>query len=49
MGITRRNFIQATAAGTIVAGSGLPTGLFAAGQKTLKVGMNIPMTGDYAP
>jgi branched-chain amino acid transport system substrate-binding protein len=49
MGITRRNFIQATAAGTIVAGAGLPTGLFAAAQKTLKVGMNIPMTGDYAP
>ena len=49
MGITRRNFIQATAAGTIAAGAGLPTGLFAAGQKTLKVGMNIPMTGDYAP
>jgi branched-chain amino acid transport system substrate-binding protein len=49
MGVTRRKFIQATAAGTILAGAGLPSRVFGAGQRTVKVGMNIPMTGDYAP
>ena len=49
MGISRRDFVRATAAGTLIASSGLPTRVFAAGQKTIKVGMNIPMTGDYAP
>ncbi len=49
MGITRRDFVRTTAAGALIAGSGLPTRVFAAGQKTVKVGMNIPMTGDYAP
>ena len=49
MGISRRDFVRATAAGTLIASTGLPTRVFAAGQKTIKVGMNIPMTGDYAP
>ncbi|MCP4984102.1 MAG: ABC transporter substrate-binding protein, partial [Gammaproteobacteria bacterium] len=49
MGITRRKFVQATAAGTLVAGSGFSPLSFAASHKTVKVGMNIPMTGDYAP
>ena len=49
MGITRRKFVQATAAGTLAAGSSFAPLTFAASQKTVKVGMNIPMTGDYAP
>ncbi len=50
MGITRRDILRATAAGAVVAGtSSLPTNLFAASNKTVKIGMNIPMTGDYAP
>ncbi len=49
MGITRRDLIKATAAGTALAGAGLSANVFAAGQKTVKLGMNIPMTGDYAP
>ena len=49
MKITRRKLIRAAAAGTAMTGTlGLPTALFA-GQKTVKLGMNIPMTGDYAP
>lgn len=49
MGITRRNFVQATAASTLIASTGLSSSVFAAGDKTVKIGMNIPMTGDYAP
>ena len=49
MGISRRDFVRTTAVGTLVASSGLSTRVFAAGQKTVKIGMNIPMTGDYAP
>ena len=50
MGITRRDLLRNAAAGAVVVGSvGLPTRIFAAGQKTVKLGMNIPMTGDYAP
>lgn len=49
MGITRRKFVQATAAGTLAASSGFSPIAFSAGHKTVKVGMNIPMTGDYAP
>lgn len=50
MGITRRDLLRVTTAGAVVAGTaGLPTRIFAAGQKTVKLGMNIPMTGDYAP
>ena len=49
MGISRRDFVRTTAVGTLVASSGLSTRVFAAGQKTVKIGMNIPMTNDYAP
>jgi branched-chain amino acid transport system substrate-binding protein len=49
MGISRRDFVRTTAVGSLVASSGLSTHVFAAGQKTVKIGMNIPMTGDYAP
>lgn len=49
MALSRRDFVRTTAAGAIVAGAGLPRRVFAAGQKTVKIGMNIPMTGDYAP
>ncbi len=50
MGITRRDLLRSAAAGAVVAGTvGLPTRIFAADQKTVKIGMNIPMTGDYAP
>ena len=50
MGISRRDILRATAAGAVVAGtSSLSTSLLAASQKTVKIGMNIPMTGDYAP
>ena len=50
MRISRRDLLRATAAGAVAAGtSGLPMGLFAASNKTVKIGMNIPMTGDYAP
>lgn len=48
MGITRRNLLRGTAAGLAVAGTGFSTQLLA-GQKTVKIGLNIPMTGDYAP
>ena len=49
MGITRRDFVKTTAVGAVVAGAAFPKRVFAAGQKTIKIGMNIPMTGDYAP
>ncbi len=49
MGISRRDFVRNTAAGALIASTGLPSRVFAAGQKTVKIGMNIPMTGDYAP
>ena len=50
MSISRRKFIKTTAAGAALAGvaTGLPINVFAKG-KTIKIGMNIPMTGDYAP
>lgn len=50
MSISRRKFIKTTAAGAALASvaAGLPINVFAKG-KTLKIGMNIPMTGDYAP
>lgn len=49
MKITRRQLMQTAAAGAVVATTSiLPTNLLAAKQKTIKIGMNIPMTGDYA-
>jgi branched-chain amino acid transport system substrate-binding protein len=45
----RRDFLKMSVTGAVVAGtSTLPTNVFAA-NKTVKIGMNIPMTGDYAP
>ena len=38
MGITRRKFVQASAAGTLAASSGFAPLTFAARQKTVKVG-----------
>jgi len=50
MKVSRRDILRATAAGAVAAGtSGLPMSIFAASNRTVKVGMNIPMTGDYAP
>jgi len=49
MSITRRNFVQAAAAGAVMSSFAFPRRVFAADQKTIKIGMNIPMTGDYAP
>jgi branched-chain amino acid transport system substrate-binding protein len=48
MSITRRDLIKVTAATAALAGIGFPA-ISMAGNKTLKIGMNIPMTGDYAP
>lgn len=50
MSITRRKFIKTTATGAALASvtAGLPFNVFAKG-KTIKIGLNIPMTGDYAP
>jgi branched-chain amino acid transport system substrate-binding protein len=50
MKVSRRDILRATAAGAVAAGtSSLPMSIFAASNRTVKVGMNIPMTGDYAP
>ena len=50
MSFTRRDALKTTIAGAVAAGaSSIPFGLMAASNKTVKIGMNIPMTGDYAP
>ncbi len=49
MNITRRDFLKATTAGTAAGALGFTPNLLFAGEKTVKIGMNIPMTGDYAP
>lgn len=47
MKITRRDLLQGVAvAGAATLTSGVPIKLLAADQKTVKIGMNIPMTGD---
>ena len=48
--ISRRDFIGNTAKGSfgLALGTALPTTVFAQNE-TVKIGMNIPMTGDYAP
>jgi len=49
MSFSRRDILRTSIAGALAAGAGaLPTSLLAA-NKTVKLGMNIPMTGDYAP
>jgi branched-chain amino acid transport system substrate-binding protein len=47
MGITRRDFIKAAAAGTVLTGIGLP-GIAFGGQKTVKIGFLAPLTGETA-
>ncbi|MCP4625786.1 MAG: ABC transporter substrate-binding protein [bacterium] len=47
MGITRRDFIKAAAAGTVITGIGLPGIAFGA-QKKLKIGFLAPLTGEVA-
>jgi branched-chain amino acid transport system substrate-binding protein len=47
MGTTRRRFLQTTTASTLFVASFLP-GRAIAGEDTIKIGMNIPMTGDYS-
>ena len=48
MSLSRRNLIKATASGIAISSLGVPL-LSSAESKTVKIGMNIPMTGDYAP
>lgn len=49
MSFTRRDILRASIAGAVATGTtSLSTSLLAA-NKTVKIGMNIPMTGDYAP
>ena len=47
MGITRRDFIKAAAAGTVLTGIGLPGIAFGA-QKKVKIGFLAPLTGEVA-
>ena len=50
MSITRRDLLKTSAAaGALAMGGGLPFSIARASSDTIKVGMNIPMTGDYAP
>ncbi len=50
MGISRRNLLRITTAGAVItSATSLPFNIVSARQKTVKIGMNIPMTGDYAP
>ena len=50
MSFSRRDLLRVAGAGALAAGAGaLPTGLLGNNNKTVKLGMNIPMTGDYAP
>ena len=50
MSFTRRDVLRVSIASALATGtSGMATGMFAASNKTVKIGMNIPMTGDYAP
>ena len=50
MKVSRRDILRATAAGAVAVGtSAIPMSIFGASERIIKVGMNIPMTGDYAP
>ena len=49
MKITRRDLMKSGAAGATLGALGLPAVGFGSDSKTVKIGMNIPMTGDYAP
>ena len=47
MGISRRDFLKATAAGAVLTGIGLPSSVFGA-QKKVKIGFLAPLTGEVA-
>ena len=47
MGITRRDFLKAAAAGTVLTGIGLPGIAFGANKK-VKIGFLAPLTGEVA-
>jgi len=47
MAVTRRDFLKATAAGTVLTGIGLP-GLSFGGNKKVKIGFLAPLTGEVA-
>ena len=49
MGFTRRDVLRASVAGAVTATTASFPGQLLAANKTVKIGMNIPMTGDYAP
>ncbi len=49
MSFSRRDLLRASVASVVAAGSGTFSGNLLAANKTVKIGMNIPMTGDYAP
>ncbi len=50
MKISRRDLLKTAAAGAaMTSAGGLSPQLLAANYKTVRLGMNIPMTGDYAP
>ena len=50
MSFTRRDVLRSSVAAALAAStSSLSNSVFAASNKTVKIGMNIPMTGDYAP
>ena len=49
MSFSRRDMLRASVASAVAAGSGAFSGNLLAANKTVKIGMNIPMTGDYAP
>ncbi len=48
MSITRRKIVKTGAAGVALGALGLPALSLGADSKVVKIGMNIPMTGDYA-
>ena len=50
MSFTRRDVLRTSVAAAVAAStSTLSSSILAASNKTVKIGMNIPMTGDYAP
>ena len=47
MGLTRRDFLKAAAAGTVLTGIGLP-GIALGATKKVKIGFLAPLTGEVA-
>ena len=48
MSISRRNLLKASAAGAVLTGIGLPIRPVRAGEKTIRIGFNAPLTGPVA-